>query len=111
MAAFRIQIYDDGSGEYLFDAPVNYLNATGREYNFNTVIGTTPVGPFILTDPKAVTKPGLLTLQISNVNAPLNDGGESANEVVAYIALVFAVPKKCKGQNPSGAGVRPGVLG
>jgi hypothetical protein len=98
---FRLQIYDDGAGMYLFDAPLNSLLGAGSMDNVTGLPGGA-VGPFLLPSPLAVTKPGLLTVQMSNVNTPLNSGNDQPNITIGYVALVFAVPKKCKGQLPQG---------
>jgi hypothetical protein len=94
----RLQIYDDGAGEYLFSASFNSNIVAGNE-DANSGLPNGAIGPFILPSPCAVTKPGLLTITMSNVNAPLNS--VEANGVVAFVALVFAIPKKCRGEVPS----------
>lgn len=101
-ASFRLQIYDDGAGMYLFDAPIDNQICAGNMNNISALAGGA-VGPFILPSPCAVTAPGLLTVQLSNVNAPaVNEEQILENDTIALIALVFAVPKKCKGQVPNG---------
>lgn len=94
--SFRIQIYDDGAGEFLFSEAINDQICTGSGDNF-TALSNSAIGPFILPSPLPITKPGLITIQLSNVNAPLNTGNDVANTVEANVALVFAIPKKCKG--------------
>ncbi len=98
--AFRLQIFDDGAGEYLFDTPFNSLLCSGSEVNIGNAGGA--VSPFILPSPLAIVKPGLVTISLSNVNAS-ND--EEENPIAAYIALVFAMPKKCRGFVPKANGV------
>jgi hypothetical protein len=99
--SFRLQIYDDGAGMYLFDAPLDTQIGAG---NMNAASGLAgaAVGPFILPSPCPVTAPGLLTVQLSNVNTPLNEGFALENSVDVALALVFAVPKRCKGAVPNG---------
>lgn len=92
---YRLQIFDDGAGEYIFDQPANSSNVTGSGDNSSNLSGHA-VGPFILPSPLPICKPGLLTVSISNVNLPVAGGIDTNPDVVA-IALVFAVPKKCKG--------------
>lgn len=106
--SFRLQIYDDGAGEYIFDSPVSSLIGGGTSGITAMVNASNAVGPFIVPSPKAVTKPGLLTVMLSNVNTPENEGMDSTNPVVGSIALVFAVPKRCKGQSPTGMQDRSG---
>lgn len=100
ISPFRLQIYDDGAGEYVFDSPFNSNTVAG---NMDTASGLPngAVGPFILPSPLAVTKPGLMTVMMTNINAPANLGFATPNNIVAFVALVFAIPKKCRGQVPS----------
>lgn len=98
--AARLQIFDDGAGEYIFDAPVNSLSCSGAM----TQTVNTPAGPFILPSPLSVCKPGLLTIALTNVS-PIDTTAEvnAGASIQVCAALVFAVPKKCKGQTPDGA--------
>jgi hypothetical protein len=108
---FRIQIFEDGSGEYLFDAPVNDILAAGSQDAILANPGNA-VGPFILPSPLPIIAPGMLTIQITNVNTPLNDGTpDTTDTTVAYVALVFAIPRRCKNIPPYGTGVDQGVKG
>lgn len=106
---FRLQIYDDGAGEYLFDSPINNGICAGNEDNASALSGNA-VGPFILPSPLFVTRPGQLTIQMTNVKTPLNTGFAITNNIVGYLALVFAVPKKCRGTRDGNMVKRRGVL-
>jgi hypothetical protein len=99
--SFRLQIFDDGAGEYVFDVPLSYLLGAGS-MNTNTALVGGAIGPFILPSPLAVCKPGLLTVSLSNDSLPQPgavppETPAEQTSVVAHVALVFAVPKKCRG--------------
>lgn len=79
----RLQILDDGAGEYVYDVPINSINAAGVEV---PVGSTATMGPFLLPSPLAVCKNGLLNLSLTNVEATDLD-------VLAHMVLIFAVPK------------------
>ncbi len=85
---FRLQIFDDGAGEYLFDTPFNSNLVAGSEKNIGN--SGNSFGPFILQSPLTVVAPGLLTITISNVNAATDT---LDNPISAYISLLFATPK------------------
>ena len=97
MSTFRLQIFDDGAGEYIFDQSAEASNVGGNESNTFSLSGNAR-GPFILPSPLPICKPGLMTVAISNINTPTNSGAAAidANVIIAYIGLVFAIPKKCK---------------
>ena len=88
---FRLQIFDDGAGEYLLDTPFNSLLVSGSEVSQG--LSSNAVGPYLLQSPLAIVAPGLLTVTLSNTNAS-ND--EAENPVEAFLMLVFATPKRCK---------------
>ncbi len=93
---FRLQVFDDGAGEYIFDTPFNILCVAGSEIATGVYNSR---GPYILQSPLAIAKPGLLTVTISNVNTPTD---ELDNPIEAYVCLIFAVPKKCRYMLPVG---------
>jgi len=72
----RLQLFDDGAGEYVADFPVSTLLETGD----NGV-------PFLLPSPICFNKQGLVTVSMTNVN-----DAEQAS-VNAYLCLVFAIKK------------------
>lgn len=93
----RLQIFDDGAGEFIFDTPLSTLLVTGSQNAAHSNNSGGAVGPFILPAPLAITDPGLVTIQVSNVNPPENPTAGNW-----YLAFVFAIKKKCEGQLPQG---------
>lgn len=90
---FRLQIYDDGAGEYLYNTTVNTSivagNDTPRALNGNSF------GPFILPSPLSIVPNGMLTVAMTNIEATGTLVHTTDGAIQAYVGLIFAVPKNC----------------
>ncbi len=79
----RIQVFDDGAGEYLIDTPVSTFLIAGD----NGV-------PFFLPSPLVISKRGLVTITMSNIN------DQTHLPVNGYLGLIFAVRRDRKAGEP-----------
>lgn len=79
----RLQIYDDGIGEYVYDSPVSSITATGH---MNPVGVNRQRGIFYAPAPLTISR-GLATVQLTNIE-------NTEASIRAHLCLVFAVPKK-----------------
>jgi hypothetical protein len=80
----RLQIYDDGIGEYVYDKPVSTIDACGH---MNAIGVNRQMGPFLVPTPISISKNGLATVILSNI-----ENVEASVNV--HLCLVFAVPKR-----------------
>jgi hypothetical protein len=90
-ASFRLQVYDDGAGEYLYDANLTTANCAGND---------TPVaangnafGPFILPSALSIVPNGMLVVNMTNVQPTGIADDPVVGAIKAYVGLVFAIPK------------------
>lgn len=89
--SFRLQIYDDGAGEYLYNASLNTQICAGND----TPIANSgnAFGPFILPSPLSIVPSGMLVIQMTNTETSGTPGSATLGAIQAYVGLVFAVPK------------------
>lgn len=90
-APFRLQLFDDGAGMYIYDSMIKNTVGCGGQ-GITNPNDPSAFGPFVLPGPWVITYPGLVTVAMTNVQTSTTEG--SFQDIVADLCLIFATPKQ-----------------